>query len=441
MLIGASEAQITPPVGIPLVGTLQPSTGVHDDLFARALVLGDGERSVAIVCLDLVGLDFSLADDIRAEVQRRTCVMTTLLNCTHTHSAPFTVPWSVLGWEGFQREGRQWRAELVAKVADAVARAAASVQNAVLRVGRAPVQIGMNRRLSTPRGIVMQPNPVGAVAPWVDVLRVDDGKGNPIAVLFSHAAHAVVVHGASTLISADYPGYAVAAVRRELGGEVLPMFAQACGANINAAPLRGGFEAAERAGSKLGEAAAQAALDAEPIPASQLSVRSLSLALPLQDLPARSECERALRAAEDRLAEARKTGENGGRLWYQRDEVLRLRDLLARAERGERQELRFDVHALTFGREWCLLTMTHEVFVEYQLWADRVLPFHRTMVLAYTNGCESYVPTDADFALGGYEAGSFPQAKAAALAYRYRVALKPGAEKRLREAITSVALE
>ena len=30
---------ITPPVGAPTLGTIQRSTGVHDDLYARALVL------------------------------------------------------------------------------------------------------------------------------------------------------------------------------------------------------------------------------------------------------------------------------------------------------------------------------------------------------------------------------------------------------------------
>ena len=67
----AAEAAITPPIGTPLVGPTQAATGVHDALFARALVLGDGARRVAIVCLDLVGLDFALADEIRAAVDSK----------------------------------------------------------------------------------------------------------------------------------------------------------------------------------------------------------------------------------------------------------------------------------------------------------------------------------------------------------------------------------
>jgi hypothetical protein len=66
-----------------------------------------------------------------------------------------------------------------------------------------------------------------------------------------------------------------------------------------------------------------------------------------------------------------------------------------------------------------------------------------TMVLAYTNGCESYIPTDSDFALGGYEATASPK-PSAALRYGHRQALKPGAERQIRqqiEALWSVALK
>ena len=56
--------------------------------------------------------------------------------------------------------------------------------------GRAPVQIGYNRRLMNDEGyITMAPNPEGSVVPWVDVLGAYDENGQIIAVLFSHAAH------------------------------------------------------------------------------------------------------------------------------------------------------------------------------------------------------------------------------------------------------------
>ena len=48
---GAAEITITPPVGTPAIGTIQRSSGVNDDLWARALVLDDGQTR----CRDRIG--------------------------------------------------------------------------------------------------------------------------------------------------------------------------------------------------------------------------------------------------------------------------------------------------------------------------------------------------------------------------------------------------
>lgn len=435
---GVSETIITPPVGLPLLGTLQPSTGVHDDLFARALVLRGGGQQVALVSIDLIGLDHCFADAIRDSVEAETGITTTLLNCSHTHSAPFTIPWSIQGWEDFQREGVQWREELVAGITGVVRDAVEAVQPAILRAGRAPVQIGFNRRLLTDQGTAMRPNAEGAVVRWVDVLRVDAADGDIMAILFNHAAHPVIVHAASDLIGADYPGYAVAAIRENSGGNAVPIFTQGCGGNINAEPLRGGFEAAERAGVALGKAAVEATEASEPIASAQLRVATKSIELPLQPLPSEEECEKVLRQAESRLLELEGAqSANVVQVWSQRDHVLRLRELLSKVQRGKTTSVRFDLNLVALGDEWCLLTMNHEVFAEYQLWADASSPFRHTMVWAYTNGCETYIPTDSAFEQGGYEAVPSPES-GAALAYRHRLALRPGVEGQIKNAITEL---
>jgi hypothetical protein len=285
--------------------------------------------------------------------------------------------------------------------------------------------------------MVMKPNPEGVTVPWVDVLRVDTLDGEPLAILFSHAAHPVIVHGTSTLVSADYPGFAVAEVRKRFGSGTAAMFAQACGGNINREPLRGGFEAAQRAGEALGQAAVQAATDSRRLEPARLRIKSASFTLPMQDWPWPEDCQRALSRAESRLAEAKRKGADERARWYLQDDVLCLRELLEKARRGEPASLRFELNLLALGDEFALLTMTHEVFAEYQLWIDQHSPFRHTMVLAYTNGCESYVPTDKDFPLGGYEAAASP-APSAALRYARRVALRPGIERLIQQQIQAL---
>src|SRR5947209_7557375 len=62
---GVGRVEITPPVGTPLGGYGErkgaPSTGVHDPIQAKALVLDDGATRLAIVTSDLVGTNPEMA--------------------------------------------------------------------------------------------------------------------------------------------------------------------------------------------------------------------------------------------------------------------------------------------------------------------------------------------------------------------------------------------
>src|SRR4051794_8614351 len=92
---GAAGLTITPPLGVALTGYGNrpgPAQEVCDPLSARALVLGDGQRSVALLSLDLLGLDTELVDRIRAGVTAGCGVAPEglLINCSHTHAGPAT---------------------------------------------------------------------------------------------------------------------------------------------------------------------------------------------------------------------------------------------------------------------------------------------------------------------------------------------------------------
>ena len=54
--VGAAAVVITPPVGTPMAGYYfeRAAEGVHDDLFAKAIVLEQGGTKAALVALDLI---------------------------------------------------------------------------------------------------------------------------------------------------------------------------------------------------------------------------------------------------------------------------------------------------------------------------------------------------------------------------------------------------
>lgn len=464
---GTAASVVTPPTGAPLLGTIQRSTGVHDDLYARALVLEDGNQSVALVSLDLIGMDFVLSDQIRAEIKSSAGISLSLIHCTHNHSAPFTIPWSVLGPRWLASPGKNWRDGLPRRIAELVVQAKKSAEEVTLSSGRAPVQIGSNRRLRTPEGVVMKPNPDGSVIPWVDVLRLTRRDGTTAAVLFSHAAHPVIIHGSSREISAEFPGFAVAELERLVGGKTIGIFGQAFAGDINGNPLRGGISAAEKAGKELAQAAFNAVQNDVAFANPRLHVKSIRLDLALQPLPSSAECQKALTEAEEKLALScgsetlsdeklwdlqdqvglAKSQEQSSESddvqpmekqpWWRTDTVLCLRDLMSKVNAGDNAPLRFEAHLLRIGDDWSLLATTHELFSEYQLTLDKLSPTKRNMMLAYTNGCESYIPMDADLSLGGYEASSFPE-DGAALRYRHRRAVNPGCQSQVMEAVQSL---
>ena len=68
---GAATRVITPPVGVSMSGWNPRASGdiksryVHDDLYARALVLSNGKRAWALVAVDLTGVDAVATGQIR----------------------------------------------------------------------------------------------------------------------------------------------------------------------------------------------------------------------------------------------------------------------------------------------------------------------------------------------------------------------------------------
>ncbi len=410
---GAAMAAITPPVGTELLEPRgAPSTGVHDDLFARVLALGDGQTNLAVATLDLIGMDLDLVEEVRRAVWER-CRLPSgrlMLNCSHTHSAPITIPWN---FQAQERRNRQWEAQAVETIAATVARALEGMAPAALFAGRAEVQIGFNRRLSTPNGTGMAPNPFGPAAPWVDVLRVDRMEEFPragpqtLAVLFSHAAHPVTVHIAGTQVSADYPGFACRAVAGRLGEGVQAMFAQGCGGDINVDPLAGGFEAASRAGARLGAAAALAAGQAEPVAPGPIRAISTEISLPFEPI-SKATAEVAVARARQGLSALEKQGAAPPALDDQRELIAWAEKMLAEAQDGGRG-LPFRIQGFALGHGAVLLGLSHEVFVDYQLTLQARSPFPHTLVFGYTNGCVDYIPTAEALLLGGYEVQGGPK--------------------------------
>lgn len=403
---GICETNITPPVGVWLAGYAGRSSGcigVHDELYARVLVLDDGLSLACIVSMDLIALDFDLVERVRDGINRKVGIPyeRILLNCSHTHSGPATRTFRAMG-----ERDELYCNVMARKVVGAVQQAADMLEPVSLRWGRAPVQIGINRRERRGEQTVIGQNPSGPIQPNVDVLRVDREDRTPLAVVLAYATHPVVMGGQNLWVSADYPGTACDFLKRV--GLGTPLFLQGCAGNINPIHTSATFAHVRKLGEILGAAVIVASHLSEPVSGIPISGILRTVHLPYL-FPSHEEAERHLRQAEEDLKCAEEEGAPLGVLMWRRDMVRWAQDLLLTVEKGEPKNMPFEIQLLQIG-DVHLLAFPAEMFVQYALDIERQSPYKPTITMGYSNGCWGYIPTAADYAIGGYEVD---------MAYRY----------------------
>lgn len=191
---GTAKTVITPPIGYRMGqwGLRQGrSTGVHRDLFARALVLDDGDTRLAIVSLEVCGIPADTMQAIQRNVSGLTGIPaeSLLVNSTHNHTAPDIII-------GVTPEWRIYAAYLADLVAGTVYEAANAMRVAAAGHGAGTLQGWTVNRQYKDRPV---DNEVG-------VLRVDEPDGSPIARVVNFAAHGVCDGGQYLDWSGDFSG-------------------------------------------------------------------------------------------------------------------------------------------------------------------------------------------------------------------------------------------
>ncbi len=404
-LAAAREARIT---------STRDREKVHQDMYARALVLSDGATRIVVLTLDWGALGLGPTTQVREGIEKATGIPAenVTINSSHSHNAGG--PADGEKWE----DGLSYIDWLVKTCIDLATEANDALEPAAIGYDRVPIQIGFNRRLMQDDGkVTMAINPAGPVAAWTDVIAINTtARPGRVAVLFTYAAHPVITQF-TDVVSSDYPGSAIARLKKLLGdggtvetGGVF-MFGQGCGANINAFPLRGGPEACDASGAKLANALLRGNL--EGVKPGAIRAESLTLTLPFQQAPSAEELKKAVEDNPD-------------------DERLAKRLELVKEDKLPKS-LAYPMTAMAIGPDLVILSLPYETFVDYQLFADEASPFAHTVTLGYCLA-GPYVATAADYEMGdraGYEAYGNPTSGGG-------MPLEPGVEKILQDGIVQL---
>lgn len=279
---GTAIVDITAPVGYPMGGygaRKDVSTGIHDPLYARVLLLKTKNISLALVTCDLV---FFFSPRIAQEAKSRWGVDYVILSTSHTHSGPFPKLQSERDIARIFED--PWYRSTEDKIIAAIGESRKNIFTANVAAGKGSILLGHNRRLIGKDGKVTMlwrnedHLPTSPVDPTAGVIRIDDETGIPRAILVNYACHAVVMGPDNLQFSADYPGYMTHYVQNKFGDDCLCYFLQGAAGDINPyhdkEPLtKKGFKAAEETGTALGEEVVRVAKQIKTEPNSDASIK------------------------------------------------------------------------------------------------------------------------------------------------------------------------
>jgi len=273
---GAAKGTFQLPAGVPLAGFSrrggEPSSGLHDPVGVRALVVADEATAVALVSCDLLIIDEQLFQAVheRLGADGGWTPDALFIAATHTHSGP--------GAYGRKFLEKVSMGHFDPAVFDAL------VEEIVLTVRRAaeqrqPVRMAW-RRADASHLIANRIQADGVTDGELLVCAFYGRAAEPLAVLVNFSAHPTTLGAWNRQLSADYPGVIVRTIEAHWPAATVLFFVGAVG---DQAPITQGdsYARAEWIGAQLAQRAIAVLQQPEPPQdVRRLTVRQVEMTLP-----------------------------------------------------------------------------------------------------------------------------------------------------------------
>jgi neutral ceramidase len=417
---GAAKVDITPPLGTFINGDFVPHYAqfIHDKLYAKALVMQQEERLIAIVVVDICVMPKDFLDNIKSEINSQIGIepKNILISSTHTHAAG-SVASVYLGAADVQ-----YMKKLPALIIQAVALAKQNIRLAKIAwgsidvpqhvlcrrytmqdnyVARNPVTGGVDQVKTNPFGGEREIiHSIAQTDPEVSFLAVMGTDGKWISVLGNYSLHYVGDWDNGT-ISSDYFGEFSRQIQQKLkaGDDFVGIMSNGTSGDVNIwdfeHPERYPDQKFQKSRFIGGDIAEQVfhklqnvEWDTDPALAVQYDEITLNLRKPSSD-----ELAAAERIVIESSYENMQVNDDTLHRLYAREQVL-LNDLP--------DVLEFPVQAIKIGKG-IIGGMGGEIFAETGLWLKENSPAKAYFTIGLANGNAGYVPPQHELERGGYE--------------------------------------
>jgi len=271
---GWAARSITPPVGTPLAGfgdrKGKPSTGVHDEIFVKALAVSDGVDTAVIVGADMLIIPENVADMVRIRVSQQTPLTANeiLFNASHNHSGPGAFA-PGLASKAFNGPYDSSIPEFLARAfTEAIVEAYQSLEPAKLAYGG----------LDAPEYIRNRTRSGGPVDSELSYMLVEQ-KDSDRCIVVSYSAHPTILGSDNMRFTGEYPGFLMRRITEKTGAAAIYL-----GGSVGSMSSRPpeGADSFERCRT-MGEALADKVLDAiAEAPRFEDRVDVASIGIPIQ---------------------------------------------------------------------------------------------------------------------------------------------------------------
>lgn len=421
---GASQVDITPSLGLDLVGDFSDNIAdnIHDPLHAKSLVLDNGNSKIAIVIVDNLGVTQKVFDQAKEYIDKEIGLKkeNVLMASTHTHSGPDAGEFYMSETQPLGKYGEY----LARKIADGVKTSYHNLEPAKIAWGGVDVpehvfvrRWFMKDSVYSPYGtkdiVAMNPGamnpdivePSGPVDPEVSFISVQSTSGRPISVLANYSLHYVgwVPRGD---ISADYFALFGAYLGQKLSvGIDYPPFvgimSNGTSGNVNNndySKPTGGTRSMDRPYEQMNYVAKDIA---EKVYTALQKVKYKSWVPLGGELSVLSlKTHRATPEIMANVARILEQPESEKPLYSSREKIYAKRILKMELEWPD--EIEVQLQALRIG-DLGITGLPFEAFAEIGLEIKDKSPFKDTFIIELANGDYLYLPTPEEVELGGYE--------------------------------------
>lgn len=374
------------------------SCGIHDDIYAKASYISDGNTEIVLVSCDMLYLMQENVEHIRKKAYARYGIKNVTIGATHDHSSPEI---HIYDGQTDMDTNLNWLKHVEDIAVEIIGEAIQSAEPMKLYAGFLPAQgVAKNRRIGET-----------AVDDTLMAIRAVDMQGQTKGFIINYSCHCTVLDSKNYFISADYPCYIYRKLNERYKQATALFFNGSCG-NINigysadASALGEDmgdvrtFENAERKADILFDKIEQIMMQATELKP-YLVYRTLDLDFPLKaNMPSAETLEKQLEKLNidkcSNQTDKEKLEIQRIYCYYLLDNIRTYHTEGAGTIRGESVLIGLD--------DVLLITLPVELFCEIGIKLKEIFKDRwRAAILGYTNGFYGYLPTRAAHLAGGYE--------------------------------------